>query len=99
MAKRSPQKSKSLTPRAREVLNLVINAVALGTHDDEGEIGAVATRLGTTPGRLQPVLRRLEEQGWLTVKNDFLYPTVAALRWQNPGLRAVEAASVLRKVR
>jgi hypothetical protein len=70
-------KRKSLPPltrRARQVVNLVINAVALGTHDNDAEIGAMAKQLGTTPGRLKSILARLEEQGWLTVKNDFVYP-------------------------
>jgi len=37
MAKRQPP--AHLTPRSREVLQLVVNSVALGTHDDQAEIG------------------------------------------------------------
>ena len=86
-----------LTPRAREVLTHVINAVALGTHDNEGEIGRVAERLGTTPGRLATTLRRLE--GWITVENGFVYPTPAALRWQNAALSDKDAKALLRQVK
>jgi DNA-binding MarR family transcriptional regulator len=88
-----------LTPRAREVVNYIVNAVALGTHDNDAEIGAVAKKLGTTPGRLITIVRKLEEQGYVTVKNDFVYPTVAALRWQNPSLSEAEAQKILRRLR
>jgi hypothetical protein len=88
-----------LTPKAREVVQFVVNAVALGTHDDDGEVGAIAKALETTPARLLTLARKLEEQGWLTVKNDFLYPTVEALRWQNPDLSEAEAKKVLKQLR
>ena len=88
-----------LTPRAREVVNFVVNAVALGTHDNDAELGAMAERLGTTPSRLASLVRKLQQQGYLTVKNDFVYPTVAALRWQNPSLSEAEAQRLLRRLR
>jgi DNA-binding IclR family transcriptional regulator len=88
----------ALTPRARQVVNLVVNAVALGSHDNDAEIGALARQLETTPARLQTILRKLEQQGWLTVKNDFVYPTAEALRWQNPELDERAARKILRSV-
>jgi hypothetical protein len=42
---------------------------------------------------------RLAEQGYLTVKSDFVYPTVAALLWQNPELSEAEARRVLAGIR
>ena len=98
MAKRK-RSLPPLTPRAREVVTYIVNAVALGTHDNDAEIGAMAKKLGATAGRLQPIVHKLAEQGWLTVKNDFVYPTVAALQWQNPSLSESEAKAVLRKLR
>ena len=59
----------------------------------------MARQLGTTPARLQAILRKLEEQGWLTVKSDFVYPTVEALQWQNPDLDEREARQVLRSLK
>jgi hypothetical protein len=97
MAKRKPL--PPLTPRAREIVTYVVNAVALGAHDDDAEVGAIAEALKTTPARLAAIARKLEEQGWLTVKHDFLYPTVEALRWQNPELSETEAKKVLKKLR
>lgn len=99
MSKRRTKALPPLTPRAREIVTAVINAVALGTHDDEAEIGQLAKKLGTTDARLETIVRKLEEQGWLTLKNDFVYPTVAALRWQNPDLDEREAAKVLRQLK
>jgi DNA-binding MarR family transcriptional regulator len=97
MAKR--KSLPALTPRAKQVVNLIINAVALGTHDNDAEVGTMAKQLGMTPGRLQSVVRKLEEQGWLTIRNDFVYPTAAAFRWQNPELTDRDAAKVLRGLR
>jgi hypothetical protein len=97
VAKRKPL--PTLTPRAREIVTLVVNTLALGTHDDEGEVGAIAKTLGTTPKRLQSMLRKLEEQGWLTARNDFVYPTVAALQWQNPDLDERAAKKLLRSLK
>lgn len=96
MARRKPF---HLTPQARQVLQLVVNSVALGTHDDEAEIGAIARTIGTTPGRLSAVVQKLADQGLATVKGDFVYPTVAGLRWQNPKLSEREAQAVLRKLK
>ena len=89
----------ALTPRTKEIVNHVINTVALGTHDNEGEIGAIAERLEMSPARLQTQIGKLVEQGYLTLQRGFVYPTVAALQWQNPELSEPEARQVLRKVR
>jgi DNA-binding IclR family transcriptional regulator len=89
----------ALTPRARQVVNLVVNSVALGSHDNDAEVGALATQLETSPARLQTILHKLEEQGWLTVKSDFVYPTIEALRWQNPNLEEREARKMLRSLK
>ena len=70
----------ALTPRARQVVNLVVNSVALGSHDNDAEVGALATQLETSPARLQTILHTLEEQGWVHIKHDFVYPTIEALR-------------------
>lgn len=96
MPERKPQSLPRLTPRAREVVTLVINSAALGTHLTDGQLGAVADKLGMTRGRLQAMLRRLE--GWLTVENGFLIPTLAALRWQDPSMKDSEAAALQRKL-
>ena len=105
MAKRKPKARRkhrelpALTPRAKEIVNHVINTVALGTHDNEGEIGAIGERLEMSPARLQTLISKLAEQGYLTLKRGFVYPTVAALQWQNPELSEAEAAAVLRRLR
>jgi hypothetical protein len=93
------KKLPALAPRAREIVNLAINSVALGTHDNDAEVGAVAEQLEMTPKRLQTVLNKLEEQGWLVVKNDFVYPTVAALLWQNPEMGEAQARKLVHSLR
>ena len=88
-----------LTPRAKQVVNLIVNSVALGTHDDHAEVGVIAKELGTTPGRLETILRKLTDQGYVTVKSDFVYPTVAALKAQQPSISDKEARAVLRRLK
>ena len=96
MAKRRSKPLPPLTPRAKEIVTLVINSVALGMHDDDAEIGRLAKLIGMTEGRLTTLLGKLESQGWLKLKKGFVYPTLAALRWQNPELTERQAARVLR---
>src|SRR5687767_13411234 len=88
-----------LTPRAKQLVTLVVNAVALGNHDDDAEVGALAEQMETTPARLAVIVRKLQEQGYVEDKGGFIYPTVAALQVQQPSLSDLEAKSVLRKLR
>ena len=80
-------------------MTFVINTVALGSHDDEAEIGTMANTLGVKTANLQRMVAKLQDQGWLTIKNDFVYPTSAALRWQNPELTDNAAAKLVRSLR
>ena len=94
-----PSALPPLTPRGQQIMSLVLNAVAFGTHPDLGNVDSLAEKLNTTPGRLRPALRKLVEQGYLTIEGNVaenVYPTVAALRWQNPKLSEREAKAILR---
>jgi hypothetical protein len=91
-----------LTPRGQRIISLVLNAVAFGTHADIGNVDSLAEKLGTSPGRLRRTLRKLVDQGYLTIKgkvaeND--YPTMVALRWQNPKLSERDAKAILRRLK
>src|SRR5688572_27051031 len=91
-----------LSPRGQQIVSLVLNAVAFGTHADLGNVDSLAEKLNTTPGRLRPTLRKLVDQGYLTVKgkvNEQVYPTVAALQRQNPKLSEQEAKAILRRLK
>jgi hypothetical protein len=75
-------------------MSLLLNAVAFGTHGDVGNVYSLAGKLGTTSGRLRPMLRKLAQQGYVTIERDIgenVYPTMAALRWQDPKLSEREA--------
>lgn len=83
-------------------MSLLLNAIAFGTFDDAGDVESLAAKLGTTPGHLRPMLRKLTEQGYVTVEGkttEYVYPTVAALRWQNPKLSEKEANAILKRLR
>jgi len=96
VSKRKPKPLTPHAPRAREIVTLVINAAALGSYRTDGQLGAVADKLGMTRGRLRALLARSE--GWLTVENGFLVPTVAAIRWQDPTNKEPKAAALRRKL-
>ena len=96
------RKLPSLTPRGQQIMSLVLNAVAFGTHADIGNVDSLAEKLGTTTGRLRLMLRKLVDQGYLTIEGNVaenVYPTVAALRWQNPKLSEREAKAILRRLK
>jgi hypothetical protein len=45
------------------------------------------------------MLHKLEQQGWVTIKHGFVYPTPAAIRWQNPDLSENEAEKLVRSLK
>jgi hypothetical protein len=94
-----PKSLPPLTPRPRQILDLVLNAVALGNHDNDGEVGAIARQLGMTEKRLETMLEKMEEQGYIAVKNEFVYPTLAAILHQNPTMVEKEAKTILRRLK
>ena len=59
----------------------------------------MAEKLSTVPARLRSILRKLVDQGYLTVERrvaENVYPTLATLRWQNPKFSEREAKAILR---
>lgn len=97
-----PRSLPKLSPRGAQIMSLLLNAVAFGTHGDVGNVDSLAEKLGTTAGRLRPLIRKLAEQGYVTTKGSIaenVFPTVAALRWQNSKLSEREAKAILRRLR
>jgi len=83
-------------------MSLLLNAVAFGTHADVGNVESLAEKLGTTPGRLRATLRKLAQQGYLTVEGKIaenVYPTEAALRSQDPKLSERQAKRILQSLK
>ena len=96
------KKLAPLTGIARELFTQVLNSIAFEKYGDCCAVDDLAERFGKTPGRLQPALRKLVEQGYVTVEGDLfpiIYPTVAALRHQDPKLSKSDAEQILAKVR
>lgn len=99
MAKR--RQLPQLTDRGRQIVSYVMNSVAFKTHGNDAELESMAKALGTTSGRLRPMLRRLEAAGWLTVEEHSLtlvYPTVAAIQAQGH-YSAKEAEAIIRRLK
>jgi hypothetical protein len=102
---RSGAKRKKLQPLtgiARELFMHVLNSIAFERYGECCAVDEVAGKFAKTPGRLQPAIRKLVEQGYVTVEGNvypILYPTVAALRRQDPKLSKAEAERILAKVK
>lgn len=100
--RRKPTKLGPLTGIARELFTHVLNSIAFEKYGDCCVVDDLAGRFGKTPGRLQPAIRKLVEQGYVTVEGEtfpVIYSTVAALRHQDPKLSKAEAEAILAKVR
>lgn len=100
--RRTQKKLGPLTGIARELFTHVLNAIAFEQYRDCCAVDDLAVKFGKTPGRLQPAIRKLVEQNYVTVEGKtfpILYPTVAALRHQNPKLSNAEAERILAAVR
>ena len=100
-ASKPPVRKASVSPRGREIIAHLLNTLAFGTHASEGDVESIAGQLGMTPGRLRPQLKKLAKAGYITIEGvgEFVYPTVAAVRLQNPDLKGDEAERQLRDLR
>ncbi|HEX5444697.1 MAG TPA: hypothetical protein VFW87_12735 [Pirellulales bacterium] len=91
-----------LTGLARDLFTHVLNSIAFENYGDCCAVDDLAAKLGKTSGRLQPAVRKLVEAGYITAEGEvfpIIYPTVAALRQQDPKLNVDEAKAILAKVR
>jgi hypothetical protein len=80
----------------------MLNSIAFEQYRDCCAVDDLAAKYGTTPGRLQPAIRKLVKQGYVTMEGKtypLLYSTVAALRHQDPTLSKAKAERRLAKVR
>jgi hypothetical protein len=108
--KKSPKQARpkrlvtlpALTGLARDLFTHVLNGIAFEQYGNCCAVDDLAKKLGKPPGRLQPAIRKLVEQGYVTVEGNIypiIYPTTAALRQQNPKLGQDEAETILAKAR
>jgi DNA-binding IclR family transcriptional regulator len=95
MSKR--QKLGTLTPRGREILAYVFNSIAFKSHDQNCDVETLAENLGIKPGTLRRTLRKMADAGYVTVEGsaEYVYPTVAAIRHQQP---EADAMALLRRI-
>jgi hypothetical protein len=69
------------------------------THGDVGYVDALAVKAGYNAWPIRPMLRKLIDDGYLSIEGDIaenVYPTVAALRWQDLKLTPREAKAIVR---
>ena len=91
-----------LTGLARDLYLQVLNKIAFQDYQECCLVDTLAEKLGKTPGRLQPALRKLVELGYVTLEGEMypvIYPTREALRQQDPRLSEDDARKILAKVR
>lgn len=99
-ASTQPAKLPALTGMAKELFTRVLNSIAFEHYGNCCAVDDLAEKLGKPSSRLQPAIRKLVEQGYVTVEGDIypiVYPTAAALRHQNPKLSQQEAEQILAK--
>jgi len=106
MAKKQSSKTAKPLPPLRgvgkQVLDFVMNNVALTSYGECCSVEGIAEHLGRTPGRFLPTLRKLAEQGYITIEGDtypWVYPTVAALEQQDKTLTQKQAEAILARLR
>lgn len=91
-----------LTGLARDLYLQVLNRIAFQDYQECCLVDTLAEKLGKTPGRLKPAIRKLVELGYVTLEGDvypIIFPTVEALRHQDPRLSEKEARRILAKAR
>ena len=86
---------------ARQVLVHLLNSVAFGKYGDCGAIEDIAEQLGKKPASIRRAVNSLREQGYVTTSGEIVetvYPTVAALRHQDPSLSELAAQKILKRI-
>lgn len=97
-----PAKLPALSGVAKELFTRVLNSIAFEQYGNCCAVDDLAEKLGKPSGRLRPAIRKLVEQGYVTVEGDIypiVYPTAAALRHQSPKLSLQAAEAILAKAR
>jgi hypothetical protein len=84
-----------LTPAGREILAQVLNSLALANYERLRTIEGLAASLRRSSGRLKPMIRRLDEQGYLSADSNGILPTIEAIRSQDPSLSEKDAAKLI----
>jgi DNA-binding IclR family transcriptional regulator len=86
---------------AQQVLVYLLNSVAFGKYADCCSIEDIAEQLGKKPASIRRAVTALRENGYVTVTGEVLelvYPTIAALRQQDPSLSESEAKRILKRI-
>lgn len=95
-------KLPALKGRSAQIVTHLLNAIAFNEFDAKASVEALAEELDTTPGRLAPTLRRLEQAGYVIVEGELLpyvYPTVAMLRHQDPRMSPNQAEQLVERLK
>lgn len=98
MQRNSPKlKFETLTGRAEAIITRLTNAIAF--HDkDCCSVDDFAEEFETTPARLKPTLKRLEDAGLIKVQGAVMqqvFPTTKLLRHQDKHLSTAKAAKLI----
>lgn len=91
-----------LTGLARDLYLQVLNRIAFQDYQECCLVDTLAEKLRKTPGRLQPAIRKLVDLGYVTLEGEtypVIYPTIEALRHQDPRLSADDARKILANAR
>jgi len=90
-----------LTRVQEEIVAHLISSIAFGTYDDTSLVENLAEQFHRAANRFLPTLRKLADKGYLRIEGEAyprVYPTIEALRKQNPQLSEAQAQKILDKI-
>jgi hypothetical protein len=97
-----PRELPPLTGVQKQVMAHVMNSIALQDYEGCCSVERVAEQFQREANRFMPTLRKLAAKGYLSIEGTtypVIYPTIDALRKQDPRLSDREAQKILKRVR
>ena len=97
-----PKTLPPLTAASREIMTHMINRIAFKDYGRCCNIESIGIALAKSQKRLRTTFNKLAEQGWVTMEGrnkDKVFPTVAALQWQDRTLSEGKARAILKRAK
>ena len=99
---RKPRALPPLTGVAQQVLAHLLNSIVLGNYPDAGSVEQIAEELGKSAAGIRRAVNTLVDKGYASVQGqtvETVYPTIAALRQQDPSLSEPAAKKILTRIK
>jgi len=87
---------------AQQVMAHLLNSIVLGHYPDAGSLEQIADELGKSAGGVRRAVNTLVDKGYVSIAGktvETIYPTIAALRQQDPTLSEPAARKILARIK